>query len=709
MLRTQQPDNLNKNINLINSEPGSTLYVFPNAKSREKINEINRINKALENAGNKNLPVPVNASKVAVYQPPQKPGVHNNNNTDNKNNDNIKHSGQTAKKQSVVKRLANRYRRGGLGSIDAYFNAYYFYFQFKKDNLRGKNGEEYGRYLAVLDFIAKMLGFFASVFIPMLNIFKRVKVFFTDFSEPAKAARNIRFILAKVFSVAAPFAAALIAYTVIINISSYTPALELTFDGRNLGFIDSRETVGKVVARIEDNVSAILDTSYEFPGRLEYRIVLTREYSYLPESELYNILYYSSQTQGAVTRAYGLYIDGILIAASEEETEIRTILREVLEENTIKEDNEIVEYAHEIQIILNNYASRDIVTREELKNIISFSAHDAVNDTNNLLFEYIFDNHDGENADENPNGSGEPGESKESVITESSGATIILDGGELYDPNAPPVGGVDEAAMAAASLLNLTSEETSGTIPRGFLGSSDSNSSSNSGSNSDNDGIFARMTRTSSNILPNSIIFKKIRTEVYTIETPYEIRYVNTDQYFAGSQTVQTNGSNGESVITADITYIAGEEVSREIIKEEILKEPVTRVVLRGTKPRPTTAPTGNFIRPLAGRVTSRFSTGHRALDIPAPRGTSVVAADGGTVIYAGNSGSYGNHVKIRHSNGFVTLYAHFSSISVKYGDSVYQGQEVGKVGSTGRSTGNHLHFEIIRNGVQVNPELYLP
>jgi murein DD-endopeptidase MepM/ murein hydrolase activator NlpD len=83
------------------------------------------------------------------------------------------------------------------------------------------------------------------------------------------------------------------------------------------------------------------------------------------------------------------------------------------------------------------------------------------------------------------------------------------------------------------------------------------------------------------------------------------------------------------------------------------------------------------------------------------------MAADGGTVIYTGNSGSYGKHIKIKHSDGYVTLYAHLSAISVNNGDSVYQGQKIGEIGSTGRSTGNHLHFEIIKNGVQVNPLSY--
>jgi hypothetical protein len=491
--------------------------------------------------------------------------------------------------------------------------------------------------------------------------------------------------------------AVVITYTAITGINAYSPLLELTFDGRNLGFVESRDTVNRVVLRIENNVSSVLDEAYEFPGQLEYRIVLAKEQeqTYVSESELYSILYYSSQTQGAVTRAYGLYIDGILIAAAEKDVYIRSVLEEVKNENKVIEDDEIIEYAHEIQIIINYYAAWDIVTREELKNIISFSVHNAEDETNSHLFEHVFSENDDEEY--NGNGGGLVREEEENM-----GATIILDGGELYDPFAPTVGGDDAAAMAAASLLNLTSEETAGIIPRSFL-SVAANFNGNDANN-----ILARMTRTSSNVMPNSIRFKKIKTEIYITEMPFDTRYVDSANHFTGTRTVQTSGRNGESRITADVTYIGDEEVARDIIKNEVLQEPVTQVILRGTKIRPSTAPTGNFIRPLRGRLTTRFGGGHRGIDIPAPAGTPVVAADGGTVIYAGFSGSYGNHVKVRHSNGFVTLYAHFSSISVKNGDSVFQGQEVGKVGSTGRSTGNHLHFEIIRNGVQVNPESYL-
>ena len=101
----------------------------------------------------------------------------------------------------------------------------------------------------------------------------------------------------------------------------------------------------------------------------------------------------------------------------------------------------------------------------------------------------------------------------------------------------------------------------------------------------------------------------------------------------------------------------------------------------------------------------SEFHTGY---DIPASYGSAVVAAEAGTVIYAGWMSGYGNTIMINHGNGLVTLYGHNSSLTVSKGDTVSRGQQVAKIGSTGNSTGNHCHFEVRVNGSHTNPEPYL-
>jgi murein DD-endopeptidase MepM/ murein hydrolase activator NlpD len=122
----------------------------------------------------------------------------------------------------------------------------------------------------------------------------------------------------------------------------------------------------------------------------------------------------------------------------------------------------------------------------------------------------------------------------------------------------------------------------------------------------------------------------------------------------------------------------------------------------------PPPAASGTLLFPTSGTVTSNFGQRwgrlHAGLDIGAPTGTPVLAADSGTVIFSGTMSGYGIAVMIDHGNGMVTLYAHMSATTTSKGASVSKGTMVGKVGSTGRSTGPHLHFEVRVNGVATNP-----
>ena len=96
-------------------------------------------------------------------------------------------------------------------------------------------------------------------------------------------------------------------------------------------------------------------------------------------------------------------------------------------------------------------------------------------------------------------------------------------------------------------------------------------------------------------------------------------------------------------------------------------------------------------------------------MDIAAPSGTEVRAADRGKVLISGWNGGYGYYIAIDHGNGLSTAYAHNSRLLVKEGDLVAQGQAIAKSGSTGLSTGPHLHFEVRKEGVPIDPADYLP
>lgn len=209
-----------------------------------------------------------------------------------------------------------------------------------------------------------------------------------------------------------------------------------------------------------------------------------------------------------------------------------------------------------------------------------------------------------------------------------------------------------------------------------------------------------------------------VQQERYVEEVNYEIEYTDSPNLFKGDTKVVSAGEYGAADVVANVTYVNGEETERTVLSSVLLKEPVTEQRLQGTKERPTWQPTGNFHWPVSGRISSSFggrsspggigSRNHKGIDIAAPYGRPVCAADGGTVTYAGWMRGYGYLVEIRHGNGYTTRYGHNSSLTVSVGDHVYQGQQIARIGSTGNSTGNHCHFEVRVNGTPHNPMNYL-
>lgn len=142
-------------------------------------------------------------------------------------------------------------------------------------------------------------------------------------------------------------------------------------------------------------------------------------------------------------------------------------------------------------------------------------------------------------------------------------------------------------------------------------------------------------------------------------------------------------------------------------IKAPSRLKPQPAYLARGPESPAFSAPGGaSFIWPTAGSITQYFAWYHPGVDIANRNAPGIAASDGGTVIVAGwpdNSG-YGNRVVIDHGNGYTSLYAHMSNIYVSVGDTISRGQLIGQMGSTGRSTGTHLHLEIHYKGVALNP-----
>ena len=199
----------------------------------------------------------------------------------------------------------------------------------------------------------------------------------------------------------------------------------------------------------------------------------------------------------------------------------------------------------------------------------------------------------------------------------------------------------------------------------------------------------------------------------YNAKIDYGITYQETSNLYKGEQTVRSSGVNGQKQVVAEIVRQNGMEVSRKEISAKILSNPVNQVVIKGTRAVPALIGTGTYIYPVRGAtVSSRFGYRwgrlHSGVDLACPTGTWISAADGGTVISAGYEGARGNCIRINHGGNRVTVYEHLSKILVHTGQKVFQGQHIGNVGSTGHSTGPHLHFEVHVNGVAKNPLSYL-
>ncbi len=195
-------------------------------------------------------------------------------------------------------------------------------------------------------------------------------------------------------------------------------------------------------------------------------------------------------------------------------------------------------------------------------------------------------------------------------------------------------------------------------------------------------------------------------------EIAFETEIKEDDSMWKGENKVTQEGQTGSQVTTYETTQKNGNTVKREVVSEEVTKEPVKKIIKKGTKEMPSRGSgqlgwpaVGGYISSYQGNRWGRF---HKGIDIARPSNYNILAADNGKVVSASYQGGYGNLVRINHNNGMETLYAHLASIDVKVGQTVTKGQKIGVMGATGNSTGIHLHFEVYENGQLKNPMHYL-
>lgn len=236
-------------------------------------------------------------------------------------------------------------------------------------------------------------------------------------------------------------------------------------------------------------------------------------------------------------------------------------------------------------------------------------------------------------------------------------------------------------------------------------------------------------------------IFEKVKEQGVTyyryyavLENEEEKLYVSSfeeaEQVVSGLK--EKNSSNIEKISIVEKyeqsmkDLVTSEEAISKLYVEpvkvvEVAKNGTTTSKTTGSVNTALTTSTGkanigiSLIRPVSGTITSRFGAGskirrssHTGLDIATSTGTPIAAAASGTVTFSGYKGSYGNMIVISHGNGVQTYYGHCSKLYVSAGTQVSQGQTIAAVGSTGNSTGPHLHLEVRVNGVAYNPQNYV-
>lgn len=210
---------------------------------------------------------------------------------------------------------------------------------------------------------------------------------------------------------------------------------------------------------------------------------------------------------------------------------------------------------------------------------------------------------------------------------------------------------------------------------------------------------------------------KTIARESVKNEIKYKTITAKDNTKLEGYKRVSVKGKNGTLEKIVETQYINGVKQNSQVISEKVIEKVVDEQIIIGTRkqPRMSINIDAKFAWPVERVAKSYVSCyyngygGHTGIDIAAPRGTQIYAAASGVVTKVYYTGyGYGNYFYVDIGNGIEVLYAHCSSIDVKVGQRIEMGEPIAKVGSTGNSTGPHLHFSVLLNGNYVNPAPYL-
>ncbi len=462
-----------------------------------------------------------------------------------------------------------------------------------------------------------------------------------------RAVHHHRHRLAKLWMFVGP-TVALAAFVVTVALWSRTDfCLELTYRGQALGYIDSATVYNQAAGMAVDRVVNV-DNSFSVEAAPKLAIAIKGENAVLNDAQLCDAIL---RTAGdSIAEATGLYVDGEFIGSMESAAELQSVFDTIQDGYYDKSDpDQRAEFIQNVQTVEGLFPSASVTDKQALTNKLTAEA--VVKKTYSVQM----------------------GDTLSQIAVRHNMTTS-----ELRKMN---------PAFANTDMVRI-GDELVVQLPQPFLQ------------------------------------VKVIKTLKYSEKINYTTVYQNNSSKYATHSVVKVRGQEGSQDVVAEATYIDGVETSRKIISKTVTKQPVTKVVERGTKPVIShsgsqveigdgiTKGTMSWPVPICSNMSRGWRAGHYALDIAngpvTVKNKPCIAADGGTVVYAGWNGAYGYYVKIQHANGLATSYAHLNAIKVVKGQTVSRNQVVGLIGSTGRSTGPHLHFEVLKNGSRVNPMNYV-
>lgn len=470
--------------------------------------------------------------------------------------------------------------------------------------------------------------------------------------------RHKRFI-SRSMSYVLPAAALAVMLIVIRYYGSIHLALQVTYNDVNIGYIENEQVFNDAKKILEDRLTLDDKESDGGVSLPEYKIAVVKLNELSDSAEICDKIIENSDS--GLTTACGVYVDNKFIGSVKNESDasgvFKAIKTDYCKKNNIDANNtnSIVGLVEEISYVQGLYNEDTIIDSKELKDYVTTQT-----------------------KSESSVYTAERGDTPESVSSKFGISTE-----QLFALN-PALS--EEEKISGGEKINVIKS-----IP------------------------FINVTVS--------------KTETLTQDIKYKTVEIETDALYKGVRQAVTQGQDGEEIITNLITYVNDEVISKKVISRLVTKAAVDEQIYIGTRPVPMAYFTfygvqqGTFIWPAvsAHTVTSGFgyrqlrgaTNFHRGVDISGAGvyGTPVIASASGTVelTTAGNTG-YGYSVLINHGGGIKTRYGHLlaGSILVNPGDQVVQGQMIAQLGSTGNSTGPHLHFEIMYNGAYTNPLDYL-